>query len=121
MKVEGVGDIVAESIVGWFADTDNQKPVDKFKKVGVKPIYKSKVRGPLHNKNFAITGSLESMSRDIAAEKIRALGGTFQSSVGNDTDFLVVGANVGENKLTKAKKLGTKQIKENELIKILKN
>jgi DNA ligase (NAD+) len=75
----------------------------------------------LSGQNFVVTGSLETMSRDQAAEKIRALGGTFQSSVGKDTDFLVVGANVGASKLKKAEKLGTKQIDEAAFIKIMEN
>jgi DNA ligase (NAD+) len=60
------------------------------------------------------------MSREEAAERIRALGGTFQSSVGKETDYLVVGANVGASKLSKAAKLGTKQISEAELLRVLK-
>jgi DNA ligase (NAD+) len=60
------------------------------------------------------------MSREAAGERIRALGGTFQSSVGKETDFLVVGANVGASKLTKATKLGTRQIDENQFLKMLK-
>ena len=60
------------------------------------------------------------MGREAAADKIRALGGTFQSSVGKDTDYLVVGANVGESKLAKATKLGIKQISEKELLELLK-
>jgi NAD-dependent DNA ligase len=59
------------------------------------------------------------MGRDEAAEKIRSLGGTFQSSVGKDTDYLVVGANVGASKLKKAEKLGTKQISEQDLLKLI--
>jgi DNA ligase (NAD+) len=58
------------------------------------------------------------MSREQAAEKIRALGGTFQSSVGKDTDYLVVGGNVGASKLKKAEKLGTKQMSETELTEL---
>ena len=56
------------------------------------------------------------MGREEAGERIRALGGTFQSSVGKDTDYLVVGANVGASKLAKADKFGTKQITEEDLI-----
>jgi NAD-dependent DNA ligase len=59
------------------------------------------------------------MSRDEAAEKIRALGGAFQSSVGKDTSYLVVGKNVGASKLAKAERLGTKQISEQELLKLI--
>ncbi len=118
--VEGVGEVVAESIVEWFAQPTNQALLKKFARLGVKPEEVKRVGGPLSGKNFVVTGTLESMSREEAAEKIRALGGTFQSSVGQDTDYLVVGANVGASKLTKAKKLGTKQINEQKLLELLK-
>lgn len=117
--VEGIGEIVAESTIEWFSEPKNQKLLEKFKDLGVKPEEVKKVGGKLSGQNFVITGSLESMSREEAAEKIRSLGGTFQSSVGSDTTYLVVGANVGAAKLTKANKLGTKQISENELLKLL--
>lgn len=119
-SVDGVGDVVAESIVGWFADLDNQKLLEKFDEVDVKPVYQSRAKGPLHGKNFVVTGTLESMGRDLAAERVRALGGTFQSSVGKDTDYLVVGGNVGASKLKKAEKFGTKQITEAEFLKLIR-
>jgi DNA ligase (NAD+) len=118
-EIEGVGEVVAESIVAWFSDPDNQKLLDKFESLGVKPHYQSKARGPLHGKSFAITGTLTSMSREAAADKIRALGGTFQASVGSDTSYLVVGEGVGASKLQKAAKLGTPQINETKLVKLL--
>lgn len=59
------------------------------------------------------------MTRDEAADKIRTLGGTFQTSVGKDTSYLVAGKDVGESKLAKARKLGTKQIQEKDLLEIL--
>jgi DNA ligase (NAD+) len=118
-EVDGVGDIVAESIVAWFADTDNQKLLEKFKQFGVQPHYESHAQGPLHGKNFVVTGTLTSMGRDDAAAKIRERGGTFQSSVGKDTTYLVVGGNVGESKLAKARKLGTIQLSEQEFLRML--
>ncbi len=118
-KVEGIGEIVAESILAWFSDDDNQALLAKFRKLDVWPEEVKHVGGKLSGKSFVITGALQSMGRDIAAERIRALGGTFQSSVGQDTDYLVVGANVGESKLAKARKLGTKQISEDDLIALL--
>ncbi len=120
IAVEGVGDVVAESIVGWFADPDNQELLKKFDQLGVRPAYVSRAKGPLHGKNFVVTGGLESMGRDLAAERVRQLGGTFQSSVGKDTDYLVVGANVGESKLKKARALGTTQINEKEFLGMIK-
>lgn len=118
-NVDGVGEIAAESILAWFSDSDNEKLLSKFRQLSVWPKEVSRVSGKLSGKKFAITGTLESMGRDLAAEKIRKLGGTFQTSVGNDTDYLVVGKNVGESKLVKARKLGTKQISEDELTKLL--
>ncbi len=115
LQVEGVGEVVAESILAWFADPDNQKMLEQFAKLGVKPQYESKARGPLHGKSFVVTGTLEHLSRDEAADKIRSLGGAFQTSVGKDTSYLVVGKNVGASKLKKAEKLGTKQITEQDL------
>lgn len=118
-QVEGIGEIVAESILAWFADDDNQAMMAKFKQIGVWPKDVKTVGGKLAGKKFVVTGTLESMSRDVAAEKIRDLGGTFQTSVGNDTDYLVAGLNVGASKLEKAKKLGTKTLSEKEFITFL--
>ena len=118
-EIEGIGEIVAESILGWFADDDNQQLLAKFRSLGVWPEEVKHTGGKLVGKSFVMTGTLESMDRDEAAEKIRSLGGMFQSSVGKDTDYLVVGASVGTSKLEKAKKLGTKQISEAELLKLI--
>ena len=118
-QVEGIGEVVAEAIVEWFSQPSNKRLLKKFKKYGVKPEEVHQTKGKLSGYNFVITGSLESMSREEAAERIRALGGSFQNSVGRETDYLVVGTNVGESKLTKARKLGTKQITEKDLLKLL--
>lgn len=117
--VEGVGEVVAQAIVEWFEQPANRQLLVKFKKVGVKPEKVHRTTGPLTGVNIVVTGSLESMSREEAAERIRTRGGTFQSSVGNDTDYLVVGANTGGAKLAKARKLGTKQLDEKQLLKLL--
>lgn len=118
-SVDGVGVVVAESIMAWFADEDNAALLEKLTLLGVTPIYKAK-RGELAGKSFVITGALQSMSRDQAAEKIRALGGTFQTSVGKDTTYLVAGGKVGASKLARAEKYGTKVIDEAVFMKIVK-
>lgn len=117
-SVEGVGEVVAESIVAWFADEDNQKLMQKFADVGFTPHHEAK-SGKLAGKSFVVTGTLETMSRDEAAEKIRAAGGTFQTSVGKDTDYLVAGGKVGASKLKKAEQYGTKVINETALKELL--
>ena len=117
-SVDGVGVVVAESIMAWFADEDNAVLLEKFTLLCVTPIYKAK-RGELAGKSFVITGTLQSMSRDQAAEKIRALGGTFQTSVGKDTTYLVAGGKVGASKLARAEKYGTKVIDEPTFLSIV--
>lgn len=119
-SIEGIGEVVAESIAAWFADEDNLQLLEKFKKLGVRPVFESKAGGKLSGQNFVITGTLTQMSRDEAAEKIRALGGTFQTSVGKDTTYLVAGGKVGESKLKNAKKYNTEIIDESKLIDLLK-
>jgi len=59
------------------------------------------------------------MGRDVAAERIRALGGTFQTSVAKDTTYLVAGGKVGASKLKKAESYGTRVISEKELLELL--
>lgn len=118
-EVEGVGEIVAESVVEWFSEPRNQRLLDKFRKLGVWPEPVKRVGGKLSGKNFVVTGTLDNMGREEAAEKIRSQGGTFQTSVAKDTDYLVVGHNVGASKLAKAAKLGTKQLDEAAFIKLL--
>ena len=121
LAVDGIGKVVAESLVAWFADPDNQVLLDKFRSLGVEPAYESHAGGKLDGQSFVITGGLEHMKRDEAGDRIRKLGGTFQSSVGKDTMYLVVGSNVGESKLAKARKLGTTMISEDDLLKILES
>jgi DNA ligase (NAD+) len=120
-QVEGVGEVVAESLVTWFATERNQQLLAKFLNIGVTPQKVEKTGGPLQGKAFVITGTLSNMEREEAGEKIRSLGGTFQSSVGKNTTYVVVGENPGESKVAKAKKLDIKQIDESELLKILGN
>lgn len=117
-QVERVGEVVAESIVAWFADPDNEKLLAKFSELGVQPYFEKPV-GKLISKSFVITGTLETMSRDEAANRIRALGGIFQTTVTRDTTYLVVGDNVGSNKLKIAKSYGINTISESELQKLI--
>ena len=118
MQIEGIGKVVAESIYGWFVDEDNLRLLDKFIELGVAPQYTQKTGG-LVGKNFVVTGTLQTMSRDEAADHIRSLGGTFQTSVGKDTTYLVAGVKVGASKLAKAEKYGTAIISEDEFTGLL--
>ena len=116
--VNGVGEVVAESVLTWFADEDNRALLDKFRAVGVEPVVKTR-SGDLAGKSFVVTGSLESMGRDEVAEKIRTRGGTFQPIVTKDTTYLVAGGKVGASKLKKAEQYGTEVIDEARLLELL--
>ena len=117
--IGGIGKVVAESIAAWFADEDNLALIDEFTKLGVTPHFEKKT-GKLLGQNFVVTGTLENMGRDEAADAIRALGGTFQTAVAKDTTYLVAGRKVGASKLKKAEQYGTKVINEAELLALLK-
>ena len=118
-EVDGVGEIVAESIVAWFAGEDNVTLLEKFADLGVTPQFSQK-SDRLAGQSFVITGTLQSMGRDAAADKIRELGGIFQTAVAKDTTYLVAGGKVGASKLKKAEQYGTKIIDEQELLNIIK-
>ena len=116
--IDGVGEVVAESIAAWFADEDNLRLLDKFKSVDVKPRHEAHT-GALAGKSFVVTGTLESMSRDEAAERIQALGGKFQATVARDTTYLVAGGKTGASKLAKARQYGTKVLDESAFLELL--
>jgi DNA ligase (NAD+) len=119
LEVEGVGKVVTESIIAWFADPDNEALLDKFTQLNVRPEYEKK-SGKLVGMNFVITGTIEGIGRDEAADKIRALGGGFQTSVAKDTTYLVAGGKVGASKLKKAQEYGTQILSGDEFLKMIK-
>jgi len=118
-KIDGIGKVVAESIVAWLSDEDNMALLDAFGRYGVQPHYEQKT-GKLSGQSFVITGSLETMSRDQAADAIRSHGGVFQTSVAKDTTYLVSGGKVGASKLKKAESYGTKIIDEQKFVELLR-
>ncbi|MDO8424023.1 MAG: NAD-dependent DNA ligase LigA [bacterium] len=116
--IEGIGPIVARSIIEWFRDKENRKLFMRLlKQVRVKREEK-KQGGKLSGITFVLTGTLEKMAREEAKEKIRVLGGKTGESVSIKTDYVVAGENPGE-KLEKANELGVKVLNEEEFIKLL--
>ncbi|MCL2869732.1 NAD-dependent DNA ligase LigA [Candidatus Saccharibacteria bacterium] len=119
-QIEGIGHIVAESILAWFADEDNTELLARLKQLGVKPQFKDLSTGKLAGQSFVITGTLKTISRNEAADRIRTLGGTFQTAVAHTTTYLVVASGTGHSKRQAAEKFGTKMINEQELLEIIK-
>lgn len=119
-EIDGIGETVAKSIINYFSSEDNLELLNKLESLEVKPSEVEIVSGgKLDNLSFVITGSLNGLSRELMADRIRSLGGVFQSSVSKNTDYLVVGENVGSSKIKKAQDLGVKIINEDELLKLL--
>ena len=119
LELPGIGKTVAESVLAFFSDEDNLELLDKMKANGVEPVYIDTSNGKLNGLSFVVTGTLDSMGRDAAAEKIRSLGGEFHSSVVKTTTYLVAGHNTGKSKLEKAAKYGTHVIDEAKFLEIL--
>jgi DNA ligase (NAD+) len=116
--VADVGPVVAGSVRQWFDDAKNSRLADKLFSAGVNIEPHQRVRGKLAGASFVITGTLESMSRQEAKERVRELGGSAAESISRNTGYLVAGANPG-SKLAKAKALGVKVLNESEFKKLL--
>ena len=119
-KVADIGPIVAESIYKWFSQKRNINFLEKLGKAGIEIVKEEKsVFQPLKGKLFVLTGTLESMSREKATEKIKLLGGKTSDSISKKTDFLVAGKEPG-SKYEKAQKLGVRIIEEKEFLRLIK-
>jgi DNA ligase (NAD+) len=119
-SVEGVGPIVAESIVSFFSDQKSADLVDRLeRRMSIEAVQEPVGEKKLSGTSFVITGTLESMSRDEAKDLIRSLGGRISDSVSGKTDYLVAGDKAG-SKLEKAKKLGVTILNEDEFKSMVK-
>jgi DNA ligase (NAD+) len=120
-KITDVGPVVAKSIYDFFQKERNLKFLEKLKKVGVEMVVEKKSkRQPLEGKTFVLTGSLESMDRERAKEKIRLLGGEISESVSSKTNYVIVGKEPG-SKFEKAKELGVKMLEEKDFLELIKS
>ncbi|MBR3139097.1 NAD-dependent DNA ligase LigA [Candidatus Saccharibacteria bacterium] len=119
LSVDDIGKVVAESILAWFSDEDNLKMLAELEGLGVKVQNETDVLLPLAGKSYIVTGTLESMGREEAEDKLRELGATVTSSVTKTTTALIVGEKPGKSKLDKAEKLGIAQIAEDEFLRLI--
>ena len=119
LSVPDIGKVVAESILAWFSDEDNLQLLDDLKGLGVWPVDENTGNLPLVGKSYIVTGTLDSMGREEAEDKLRALGATVTSSVTKNTTALIVGEKPGKSKTEKADKLGVPTIGEEEFLKLI--
>ncbi len=119
LAVDGIGEIVATSLVAFFADKTHQAHLKRLHKVVDIEKAAAVKHGSLTGTTWVITGTLESMSREEAKEKIRQHGGEIAESVSKKTSFVVVGADPG-SKAQKAQDLGVTVLDEEEFLKKVK-
>ncbi len=120
-SVYEIGGSISESVKQFLSDESNIGLLEQLKKLGLKfesETLETKTL-PLSGKTVVLTGTLSSMTREQAAEKIEKLGGKIVSSVSKKTDYVLAGENAG-SKLTKANELGIKILSEEDFEKILK-
>ena len=117
--IHGVGEVVAQSLVSWFADKQNQKRLKSLlahlNVVNPKP---RKRQTKLSGKTVVFTGTLEELTRDEAKDLARRAGATVSNSVSKNTDYVVAGINPG-SKAEKAKEFGVKILSEKEFKKLI--
>ena len=119
-SIEGIGEIIAQSIYDYFNDVNNLKLLDDLKELGVNPVSKIQPKSDkLSGKTFVLTGTLQNMTRDEASAIIKSHGGKTSSSVSKRTSYVLAGENAG-SKLDKAQDLGVIILTENDFLEMIK-
>jgi len=118
-RIPEIGPVGSESIFNWFNKKENIGLVERLKNAGIriKNFYEEK-NLKLSGKKFVLTGSLESLSRDEAYERIKMKGADVSETVTSKTDYLVAGKDPG-GKLKKARRLGIRIIEEKEFLNLI--
>ncbi len=120
LKIDGIGEEIANSVVSFFREEKNLKTIEKLFSYGVHFIDENKEeKSKIAGKSFVFTGTL-SKPREYFKELIERKGGIVRNSVSKNLDYLVVGENPG-SKLKKAEQLGIKIIGEKELMELLED
>ena len=120
LAIDEVGEIVADSILGYFADPLCREELDALLAAGVTPVWDEAPTGQaLAGKTVVVTGTLPTLSRKEAEELIARNGGKAAGSVSKKTSFVVAGEAAG-SKLAKAQALGIPVVDEAGLLEMLK-
>ncbi len=118
-QVEGIGDKIALSIYEFFHSESNLEMIENFIELGFEFTNSNLNKtNELAGKTFVLTGTLGSMTRDEASEKIKIRGGKTSSSVSKNTSYVIAGTNAG-SKLDKAEKLGVIILSESDFLNLI--
>ena len=118
-NIGGVGEIVAEAVVEFFAEPRNVKALGELlREIEVKPAEQARKSSPVSNKTVVFTGSLTKFTRDEAKAVAERLGAKVAGSVSKKTDYVVAGEEAG-SKLAKARDLGVAVLTEDEWLKLI--
>jgi DNA ligase (NAD+) len=123
MAVADVGEAIAESVIRYAGEKQNQRLVEKLSKAGLQMAVAPEASAaglPLAGKTFVLTGALTALTRSAAEEAIRRLGGKAGSAVSRQTDYVVVGQDPG-SKYQKAQQLGVAILSEEEFLSLLRD
>jgi len=118
LKVEGIGEIIADSVTDFFSEPSNRELIEGLIAKGLSTVVIARSGGALQGKTFVFTGVLKKYARSEAAQKVEALGGKVGSNLTKKTDYLVVGEDPG-SKLNEAEKLGVKVIGEEDFLELV--
>ena len=120
IKIDGFGEIVAKSVVNYFASENVQNIISRLKEKGVNTSFVSTVESDvLKGKTIVVTGTLPTLSRDAAEKLITDNGGKAASSVSKKTSYVLAGEKAG-SKLDKANQLGIPVITEEDFLNMIK-
>ena len=118
-SIQDIGPTVSSNIVAFFSDVSNLDLIKRLREVGVVwPVKSITSSSILAGKTVVLTGTLESLSRQEAKDRLLAIGAKVSGSVSKNTDFVVAGPGAG-SKLTKASELGVKTFDEQEFLTLL--
>jgi DNA ligase (NAD+) len=117
-SIEGIGEVVAEALVDFFAEPHNQEIVaELLQQVAVTPLEAAATTSAVSGKTVVFTGTLEKITREEAKAMAERLGAKVAGSVSKKTDLVVAGASAG-SKLAKARELGIETIDEEAWLKL---
>jgi DNA ligase (NAD+) len=121
-QTEGVGPVTARTVVETLDEDRTRELIERLRRLGLQMEQEGGPEpgeeGALAGKTFVITGTLPGLTREEATERIESAGGKVTGSVSKKTDFVVVGADPGGSKFTKAQELGTPQLDEPGLLEL---